>query len=70
MSRDYIGALVIILIIVVAWIGFDLYHAQVNTDFPEEYIDVEPIDTFFDEEYLNRVNTKRYNNLYNPFDEE
>ncbi len=67
MSKTTIGVLVFTLITVVGWVGFEIYHAQKIVDYPTEYTSIEPMDSYFDEEILEKVDSKRDNNLYNPF---
>lgn len=67
MSKMTIGVLVFSLITVVGWVGFEIYHAQTVVDYPSEYTSIEAMDPYFDEEILDKIDSRRDNNLYNPF---
>lgn len=68
MGKTTIGVLVFSFITVVGWVGFEIYHAQEETDYPAEYQEIKTMDNYFDLEILEKVDSRRNNDLYNPFE--
>ena len=65
MSKSTIGILVFTLLIVFAWIGFDLYHSSIDTEFKEEYLSIKPADSFLDIDMLDIIDSKQTYDVYN-----
>ena len=58
MSKDIIALLIVTLITVIAWIGFEVYHRSTTIYIGEEILQqATPIDTDLDLEFITNLNS-------------